>query len=87
MNIDEVKGVYVSGLNERGAAIDAGIREGDVIIRINDVEVNNAPELQEQVSRYRPGDKISVTIKRNNKEMIRNLLLKDKLREVRIIGL
>ena len=87
MNIDEIKGVYVSGLSERGAAIDAGIREGDVIMRINDVEVNNAPELQEQVSRYRPGDKISVTIKRNNKKMVRNLLLKDKLGKARIIGL
>lgn len=87
MNIDEIKGVYVAGLSEGGAAMDAGIMEGDVIIRINKVEVNNAPELQEQVSRYRPGDKISVTIKRNNKEMVRNLLLKDKLGKTRIIGL
>jgi len=87
MNIDEIKGVYVSGLSKGGAAIDAGIREGDVIIRINDVEVNNAPELQEQVSRYRPGDKISVTIKRNNKEVVRKLLLRDKLGKARIIGL
>ena len=67
-NIDEIKGVYVSGLSDRGAAIDAGIREGDIIMKVNDVEVNNAPELQEQVSKYRPGDKISVTIRRKSRE-------------------
>ena len=66
-NIDRVEGVYVAGVVEGGAARDAGIREGDVILRINDVTVNSVAELQEQIGRFRPRDKVNVLIKRNNK--------------------
>src|SRR3990172_8380033 len=86
-NIKEVRGVYVAGLSEGGAAKDAGLKEGDVITKINGVDVNSAAELQEQVGRYRPGDKIGVTIKRNNKEMSKTLLLRNQLGQAKIIGL
>ena len=45
-----IKGVYVNSVKENGAAREAGIKEGDVIIKINDVEVNTSSELQEQIS-------------------------------------
>jgi serine protease Do len=77
-SISEIKGVYVSGLTEGGSASDAGIEKGDVITRIGDVTVNNVPELQEQVSRYRPGDKINVTLKRNNQEKVLGVVLKNR---------
>jgi Do/DeqQ family serine protease len=77
-SISELKGVYVNGLTEGGSGAEAGIKEGDVITRIGDVPVNNVPELQEQVSRYRPGDKINVTLRRNNQEKILNVILKNK---------
>lgn len=61
-------GVYVNGLTDGGAASSAGIKTGDIITRINDVPVRTSPELQEQVGRYRPGDKIDVTYLRDKKE-------------------
>lgn len=66
-NIDNIEGVLVNGLRQNGAAIDAGIQVDDVITAINGVRVNSPSELQEQVSRYRPNDKISVTINRKNR--------------------
>ncbi|MFM7078966.1 MAG: Do family serine endopeptidase [Bacteroidota bacterium] len=69
--IKRLNGVYVAGLTEGGAAMNAGIEEGDIITKVGGVEVNSTPELQEQVSKYRPGDKVEVTINRNNN--IRNL--------------
>ena len=36
-------------------------------MKINDIAVNSPAELQEQVGRYRPGDKITVLIKRKDK--------------------
>jgi S1-C subfamily serine protease len=69
--IKKLNGVYVAGLTEGGAAQNAGIEEGDIITKVGGVAVNSTPELQEQVSKYRPGDKIEVTINRNNN--IRNL--------------
>jgi serine protease Do len=65
--IDRLEGVYVAGITSGGAAEDAGIKEGDVILRIDDVPVNSVAELQEQVARYRPKEKVNVLINRNNK--------------------
>ncbi len=68
LKLDEIKGVFVESLSENGAAEDAGIERGDIITAINDIQVNNVAELQEQVSRYRPKEKITVTLLRDNKK-------------------
>jgi serine protease Do len=77
-SINGLKGVYVSGLTSGGSGEEAGIREGDVITKIGDVDVNNVPELQEQISRFRPGNKVNVTLKRNNQEKTIPVVLKNK---------
>jgi Do/DeqQ family serine protease len=66
-NLDLLIGVYVSDVNEKSAAEAAGIEKGDVITEINGIKVKSPSELQELVGRYRPGDKISVTLKRKDK--------------------
>ncbi|MBA2745933.1 MAG: trypsin-like peptidase domain-containing protein, partial [Flavisolibacter sp.] len=66
--IKSLKGVYVAGITEGGAAASAGIREGDIITKISGNNVNTSPELQEQVSRFRPGDKVEVTLVREGDE-------------------
>lgn len=74
--IKQLKGIYVNGISAGGSAQDAGIEEGDVITKIQDVPVGSVSELQEQVSRYRPGDKVNVALIRNNKEVNLPLTLK-----------
>jgi Do/DeqQ family serine protease len=74
--LKQLKGIYVNGISAGGSAQDAGIEEGDVITGVHDVPITSVSELQEQVSRYRPGDKINVTILRNNKEMNLPVVLK-----------
>lgn len=73
-----LKGVYVNGLTENGAAAIAGIEEGDVLLKVGEVEVNNVPELQEQIGRFRPGDKVMVTLRRGAKEVIVPVILKNQ---------
>lgn len=75
-NIKQLKGIYVNGISEGGSAQDAGISEGDVITGIQEVPVASVSELQEQISRYRPGDKINVSVIRNNKELNLPVVLK-----------
>jgi serine protease Do len=65
-NITE--GVFVNGLSEGGAAEFAGIKKGDVITKINTTPIKSVPELQEQVGRYNPGDKVTVELVRNGKQ-------------------
>lgn len=66
--IRDVKGVYVSDVLKGGAANKAGIRESDVILSINGKPVNSSPEVQEQISKFRPKDRIKVAILREGKQ-------------------
>ncbi len=76
-NIQRTKGVYIAGVNPGSGAEQAGIQKGDVIFKINDIEVNNSAEMQEQIGRLRPGDKVKVTYLRNNKEYTTQVTLKN----------
>ena len=66
-NIDNLEGVFISELTADGAAENAGILKGDVILKIDEAVINEVPELLEKIGQYSPGDVISVTVKRNNK--------------------
>ena len=48
-----------------GAAAEAGIREGDVIVEVDDRETVTVAELQEVISQYRPDDQVTLMINRN----------------------
>ncbi len=63
-NIKVSEGAYVAEFSDRSVAKEAGIEIGDVIISINDAKVKSANTLQEQISKYRPGDKINVKVNR-----------------------
>lgn len=65
-NIKVLNGVYINGVADGGSAFDAGITEGDVITKIEGVGISSFSALQEQLSKYRPGNKINVEILRNN---------------------
>ncbi len=66
--ITSTQGVYVSDVSPDGAAKEAGIRGGDVILKVKDVSVNSTSELQEQIGQHRPGDQVSVTVLRGDKK-------------------
>ena len=72
------EGVFVLGVAEGSAASAAGIKETDVITKLNGVPIISGPELQDQISRYKPGDKVSITYKRSGKENTVNVVLKNK---------
>ena len=73
-----LEGAYVGKVNEESAAKKAGIKAGDIINNVNGVQVNSATELQEQIGRYRPGDKITITVVRNDSEEKLNVELKNR---------
>ena len=71
-------GVYVANVVQNSAAEKAGVKSGDVITNVNGVEVKSVAQLQEQVGRYRPGDKITIEILRDNKKQRLNVELKNR---------
>ncbi|MEO6538751.1 MAG: trypsin-like peptidase domain-containing protein [Ferruginibacter sp.] len=70
-------GIYVRDVPTTGGAFDAGIRKGDIIKSIGGIEVQSGAEVQEQVSRYKPGDKVPVIFIRNDKENTTTVMLKN----------
>ncbi len=76
--IDVIKGVYVAEVTEAGSAREAGIRSGDIIMNIESVPVNSTSELLELVGQHRPGDKVNVGVRRNNKDLSFNVTLKNR---------
>jgi S1-C subfamily serine protease len=81
------QGVYIAGLTDGGAAEAAGMREGDIITKINGVEIKSTPELQEQISRYRPGDEVKVMVNRDGEQKELAMTLRNKNGEINIIKL
>ena len=67
MEIDEIEGVYITTVRPEGAAKQAGMKEGDVIISVDETRVNSSAQLQETVSKYRPGQEVQVIVKRDGK--------------------
>ena len=61
-------GIMVEELVDRGAAMEAGIKVGDVIVSINGAPTHNTAQLQGEISKYRPGDKSKVAYIRDNKQ-------------------
>lgn len=83
---ERVRGVIVERVNPQSSAYDAGLKRGDVILTINMAEVNSFPQLQEQVGRYRPGDKITVSFYRDGDVFSKELILKNSLNTTDIIS-
>lgn len=77
-NLSSRSGAMVRGLSEGGAAADAGIEPGDIIVQVNDAAVGNVTQLQEQVGRFRPGDNIVVKVIRGGKEQSFNVTLRNQ---------
>lgn len=67
-NITATKeGIYVAKVSDRSSAMEAGIKEGDVIVKINNNPVKNAAQMKEEMGKLRPGDKANVAYYRDNK--------------------
>ena len=76
--LDRPRGVFVNGLTDGGAAADAGLEKGDVITRVGSIAVNNVPQLQEQVGKFKPGDRVPVTVLRDGSERVVELTLRGR---------
>ena len=65
--LGSLKGVYIPDVVEGGAAQKAGVKKGDVVLKIEGEEVNSSSRLQEKIGEYRPGDKVTLTVNRDGK--------------------
>lgn len=77
LDIDDIDGMYVNEVVKGGGAEAAGLKKGDIIKQVNGQIVINSADLQEQIGRLSPGDKVKLLVKRDGKEKEFTVTLKE----------
>ena len=78
LGIKDLGGAYVAAVVEGGAASEAGIRKGDVILDIDGVKIVEPSTLQEQIAKRRPNDTVKLSVKRDGKVKQFDVTLRNK---------
>ncbi|MDD4544643.1 MAG: trypsin-like peptidase domain-containing protein [Bacteroidales bacterium] len=84
-NIKEIKGLYIASIIEGGAADKSNLKEGDIITKINDKNINSLAEMNEILSQSSPGDKIEVVFERENNIKSKTITLLNEIGTTSII--
>ena len=69
LKLSAPKGVYIDEVTPGSAADKAGMKHNDVITAIDSTQILSASGLQEKVNSFHPGDKATISIIRDGKEM------------------
>lgn len=85
--LPNLKGVYIAKTIEGGSAEKAGLKEGDVVLKIGTKEVNSAASLQEEIGKMRPGDKVAVTLRTSKgSEQVKEIVLRNKEGQTKLVS-
>jgi len=76
---DAGDGAHIGQVSKDGAAAEIGLKKGDVVTKINDVNINSWTELQGTIASYNSGDKVKITWMRDGKEHSAVATLKNKV--------
>lgn len=83
--VKNYNGVLLERMEPQGPAAQAGLKLGDVITKVNGVDINSQSEFEEALSYRYPGDKISISYQREGKTGTVNLTLVNRKGDTGII--
>ena len=73
------KGVEIQEITSKeSAAAKAGLKEGDVITKVDDKSINDPDALTEVIRSHKPGDKVKVKVLRNNQPLEVDVTLRQR---------
>lgn len=78
LGLPNADGVRITRVSASGAAADAGLQAGDVILSINNIATRRTPELQEYIGRMRPGERVTIEYWRHGIRRRADAILKDR---------
>ena len=67
IGLNEPHGVYIVRVIPNCAAAKAGMKEGDILLKVNGVNVNSYASMMEEVALFNPGDEVKVQFLRDGK--------------------
>lgn len=71
------KGVYVANITKSGPAAKAGIRQGDIILKVSSAETNSVADLRAALDAIPVGSRVDVLISREGRQQTINVLLEE----------
>lgn len=74
---EDFQGAIVSQVNEDSPAEKAGLKPGDIIIKINDTKITQATQVKTTIGLLRVGSEARITVKRDGKEMTLSAVVTD----------
>ncbi|HZX72996.1 MAG TPA: PDZ domain-containing protein, partial [Cyclobacteriaceae bacterium] len=80
-NLSVSTGAYVNGFGDfedKSAAKAAGIKDGDVVVKLDETAIKSSTALIEYIGTKHPGDKINVTVNRQGKTLVIPVTLKTR---------
>jgi len=72
------EGAFVSGFADKSSAKEAGMKEGDVVVRIDETPIKSSTALIEYIGRHRPGDKVTMVVNRKGDVIDIPVVLKNR---------
>ncbi|MBK6819084.1 MAG: PDZ domain-containing protein [Bacteroidetes bacterium] len=72
------EGAEVESVVPNSPAQKIGLQQGDIITRVNDINVYNPKDLVEAIGTFKPGNEITLTWDRNNQFLTKNVVLSEK---------
>ena len=76
--LDRPRGVYLSGVKPQSPAARGGLRDGDVILSIDDTDINHSNQIQTLIYGRDPGDAIELQILRDNEPLQLSVILGER---------
>ena len=78
IGLSSLNGILIHNIQSEGAAEKAGIKIGDVIIKVNDQPIESKSEIEELIGHAYPGDVLHLNILREGEALYKELTLLNK---------
>lgn len=75
LGLEEPMGIYIARVIPDCAADRAGMRQGDILLKVNNMDVNSYASMMEEVALFNPGDEVDVEYLRDGKTRTARLKL------------
>lgn len=62
------EGALIESITKESGAEKAGLKENDIITKVDDSKISNPDELTAAIKKHKPGDKVTITYLRDKKE-------------------
>jgi len=78
-------GAEITEVTKESAAEKAGLKEGDIITKVNDDKIADADDLYKAIGKYKPEDKVNITYMRDGKTATASVALGEN-KQVRVFS-